>query len=258
MRRSMSRAMFVHFTPIVAALLFTAAQASAQDATVGVGASTAVHPAATPVVVTNTGTDHDMWVGHVGVGWFGSTTVPIGSGCCGGFPLPAGGGLSTPAVGIRYWATPMIGIDVGLGLAMSSGSTTNAANVTVDKTSGTAFLLHGGVPIALGGSNHFSFQITPELDVGFGSGTIHAAMNTDQSGFLLQVGARAGAEIYFGFIGLPALALDGSVGVFLTSASGKNTLAGATTKDSTFFLGTSNVTNPWDIFRQDVAARYYF
>ena len=171
------------------------------------------------------------------------------------------GSLSTPAVGIRYWATPMVGIDLDLGLAMSSGSAVSAANVTTDHNSQTAFLIHAGVPIAIAGSNHFSFQITPELDVGFGSGTIHAmppATNTDQSGFVLQAGARAGAEIYFGFIGLPALALDGSVGVFLTSASGKNTNAGNSTKDSTFFLGTSNITNPWDIFRQDVAARYYF
>lgn len=262
MKRSMNGATFVRFTPVVVALLLTATQASAQDATVGVGASTAVRPAAAPVAVTNTGSDHDMWVGHVGVGWFGSTRVPIGSGCCAAFPLPAGAGagsLSTPAVGIRYWATPMIGIDVGLGLGLSSGSTTNAMNVSADKNSQTAFLLHAGVPIAIAGSNHFSFQITPELDVGFGSGTIHnPPANTDQSGFLLQAGARAGAEIYFGFIGLPALALDGSVGLFLTSASGKNTAAGVTTKDSIFFLGTSNVTNPWDIFRQDVAARYYF
>jgi hypothetical protein len=259
MKRSMNVAIWLRFTPVAAALLLSAANAAAQDATVGVGASTAVRPAAAPAAVVNTGSDHDMWIGHLGFGWFGSTRVPVGAGCCAAFPLAAGGSLATPAIGIRYWATPMIGIDVGLGLAMSSGSTTNAMNVSADHNSQTAFLLHGGVPIALAGSNHFSFQITPELDVGFGSGTLHnGAANTDQSGFLLQAGARAGAEIYFGFIGIPALALDGSVGLFLTSASGKDTVAGATTKGSTFFLGTSNITNPWDIFREDVAARYYF
>ena len=80
---------------------------------------------------------------------------------------------------------------------MSSGSVTatNAGSVSnPDDTNRTAFVLHGGVPISLGGSNHFNVQITPELDVGFGSGTIDAMMpapNTDLSGFLLQVGGRA-------------------------------------------------------------------
>jgi hypothetical protein len=246
----------LRFTPVVAALLFTAARASAQDATVGVGASTAVRPAAAPAAVANAGGDHDMWVGHIGVGWLGTVVVPVGQ--------ALGNAQATPAVGIRYWATPMVGIDAGLGVFMSSGSTSTqggAVNVTTDLDSSTTFLLHGGVPLALGGSNHFSFQITPQLDVGFGSGTHHNAVNapnTDRSGFLLQVGARAGAEVYFGFIGIPQLSLDASVGLFLQSASGKDTTGGASTKQSTMTVGTSQIASPWDIFRKDIAARYYF
>jgi hypothetical protein len=252
----MNGAALVRFTPVVVAMLLTAARASAQDATVGVGASTAVRPAAAPAAVaTAGGSDHDMWIGHLGFGWLGTTAVPVG---------PAAANVqTTPAVGVRYWATPMVGIDVGLGLFMSSGSTSNqgAVTVTTDDDSFTTFLLHGGVPLALGGSNHFSFQITPELDVGFGSGTHHNAANmpnTDLSGFLLQVGARAGAEVYFGFIGIPQLSLDASVGLFLQSASGKQTLNGNSLKHSTMLVGTSNIASPWDIFRKDIAARYYF
>jgi hypothetical protein len=251
MRRTMNGATFVRFTPVVAALLLTAAQASAQDATVGVGASTAVRPAApAPVTVTNGGTDHDMWVGHVGFGWLGTKPVPVGNVAT----------LATPTVGIRYWATPMVGIDVGLGLLMTSGSTTAPpANTSVDDPSATTFVLHGGVPLALAGGNHYSFQITPELDVGFGSGkTGVAPAQTDLSGFLLQVGARAGAEVYFGFIGIPQLSLDASMGLFLRSASGKATAGANTNKHSTLVIATSNVNSPWDIFRSDVAARYYF
>jgi hypothetical protein len=246
----------VRFTPVVAVLLFTATRASAQDATVGVGASTAVRPAAAPAAVANTGSDHDMWVGHMGFGWLGTKDVNVGSAAAAVIP--------TPAVGVRYWATPMVGIDVGLGLFMSSGSTSNqgpAVTMTADDDSFTTFLLHGGVPLALGGSNHFSFQITPELDVGFGSGTHHNGgnlANTDRSGFLLQAGARAGAEVYFGFIGIPQLSLDASVGLFLQSASGKDTTAGTSVKHSTMVIGTSNIASPWDIFRKDIAARYYF
>jgi len=259
MRRSMNRAKFVRFTPVVAALLLTAAQASAQDATVGVGASTAVRPAAAPAAVVNTGSDHDMWIGHVGIGWLGTVGVPVGP------ATAANPGLTVPTVGIRYWATPVIGVDLGVGVFMSSGSVTatNGAgmSVTTDDTSRTAFVLHGGVPISLGGSNHFNVQITPELDVGFGSGTVHAvapAANTDLSGFLLQVGGRAGAEVYFGFIGIPQLSLDASVGLFLQSASGKTTTAPNSNKHSTMVIATSNVDSPWDIFRKDIAARYYF
>src|SRR5262249_27076875 len=151
-------------------------------------------------------------VGHMGVGWLGTTDVPVG--------VAVGNARPTPAVGIRYWATPMVGIDVGLGLYMNSGSQSvqGPVTVTTDDDSFTTFLLHGGVPLALGGSSHFSFQITPELDVGFGSGTHHNAApmpNTDRSGFMLQAGARAGAEVYFGFIGIPQLSLDASVGLFL-------------------------------------------
>jgi hypothetical protein len=261
MKRSTNGAAFVGFTPAFAALLLTAAQASAQDATVGVGASTAVRPAAAPaaapVAVANGGSDHDMWIGHVGVGWFGTVDVPVGP--VGAAATPA---LPTPAVGVRYWATPVVGIDVGLGLFTNSGSqNVQPINTTTDDTSRTTFLLHGGIPLALGGSNHFSFQITPELDVGFGSGTVHnpaPLANTDLSGFLLQVGARAGAEVYFGFIGIPQLSLDASVGVFLQSASGKTTTGPNSTKHSTMVIGTSNVASPWDIFRKDIAARYYF
>jgi len=125
MRRSMNGACFVRFTPVVAALLLTAAQASAQDATVGVGASTAVKPAAAPAAVANTGSDHDMWIGHVGVGWLGTTGVPVG-------PVTAANpSLTVPTVGVRYWATPALGIDLGVGMFMSSGSVTatNAANM---------------------------------------------------------------------------------------------------------------------------------
>src|SRR3954451_25354251 len=99
MRRSMNRAKFVRFTPVVAALLFTAAQASAQDATVGVGASTAVRPAAAPAAVTHGGSDPDMWIGHMGCGWLGTVGVPVGN--------TAAQIQATPTVGIRYWATPM-------------------------------------------------------------------------------------------------------------------------------------------------------
>jgi hypothetical protein len=86
---------------------------------------------------------------------------------------------------------------------------------------------------------------------------------------MLQVGARAGAEVFFGFIGIPALSLEGSVGMYVMTRSAKwsrgaytDALGVAqpeiTYKDSTLLIATSAMNNPWQIFTSNVAARYYF
>jgi hypothetical protein len=227
----------------LAAALMAAPSVMAQDA----------HPAPAG------GSDHDMFVGHMAFGWFGTRGVPVGPGTVAAPALQ-----QTPVVGIRYWATPMIGIDGGIGFFTTSSSTNTQPQppgMTLDGPSATTFVLHAGVPLALANSNHFSFQITPELDVGIGSGTIHnmaPVANTDLSGFLLQVGARAGGEVYFGFIGIPQLALDASVGLALVSSSGKATMGAGSTKVSSLTVQTANVSQPWDIFRTNIAVRYYF
>jgi hypothetical protein len=158
----------------------------------------------------------------------------------------------------------MIGIDGALGFHTTSGSTNNQPQppgTTFDNPSRTVFLLHGGVPIALGSSAHFSFQITPELDVAFGSGTNPApppGPNTDFNSFILRVGARAGGEVQFGFIGIPQLALDASLGAFLTSASNKATTGPASSKVTALTIETTAHNQPWNIFIGNVAVRYYF
>ena len=240
---------FIRSMPF-AAVLLTGPMALAQD---GAGATTA-----------RGGGDHDMFIGHVGFGWLGTRDIPAG------VVTAANPAIPTPAVGVRYWATPMLGIDVGLGFFMTSGSTNTQPQppgMTVDAPSRTTFLIHGGVPLALASAGHFSFQVTPELDVGFGTGTIKPAPvpppgvtppNTDLSGFLLQVGARVGGEVYFGFIGIPQLSLDASVGVFLQSTNAKTAVTPASQKVSNLRIATSSVAQPWDIFRSNIAARYYF
>jgi hypothetical protein len=195
-----------------------------------------------------------MFVGRLGIGWYGTRGVPVG-------PMDV---IQTNVVGVRYWATPMIGIDGALGFATTSGSTNNQPQppgTTFDNQSRTTFLLHAGVPIALANMGHFSFQVTPELDIGFGSGTNPApppGPNTDLSGFLLQVGGRAGGELQFGFIGVPQLALDASVGLFLTSSTNKTSVGPNSQKISTLTIATIQGNQPWNIFTGNVAVRYYF
>lgn len=204
--------------------------------------------------------DHVNMVGHLGVGYLGRRTVLIaapGAGVADPTPLDA------PVVGIRYWLNPMMGIDAGLGLSYTSGSVTPPGGDEVDKVGSTVFILHAGVPLSLASSQHFSFQIVPEINLGMASATqeLDPAPDNELSGFHLDIGARAGAELHFGFIDVPQLSLQGGVGLSFAydsvSASHPNG-ADEESKNSTTTFGTSLAGNPWDIFTGNISALYYF
>jgi hypothetical protein len=188
-------------------------------------------------------------VGRLAVGYLGRTGVTVQGG------LIAPTLVQAPVIGVRYWLSDMLGIDAGLGFAINSGST-ETAGTSVDNPSARAFILHGGVPISLASAGHFSFQVVPELNVGF-AGASSTVMGTDVSvsGFHLDVGARAGAEIHFGFIGVPQLALQGGVGLRMNVDSTGSDPANNGT--SNFSIGTNVGDNPWNIFTSNVAALYY-
>ncbi|HMI87945.1 MAG TPA: hypothetical protein VK550_27870 [Polyangiaceae bacterium] len=249
------------------AVLLTCTHALAQDATVGVGATTTI-PSRTranepgegrPATTTVTGSSaHEAAVGRLGVGWFGTRDVPVGPAT-----MATTGPIPTPIIGIRYWLGPMLGIDAGLGFFTASSATRNEAttNITIEGPTRTSFLLHAGVPLALADAGNFTFLVIPEFNLGIGTGGTKASMgnpSTDLSGLLIEGGVRAGAEVFFGFIGIPQLSLEGTVGAFLSSATGKLSQGGGSTRFSTFVFSTSSVAQPWDIFRKDIAARYYF
>jgi hypothetical protein len=83
-------------------------------------------------------------------------------------------------------------------------------------------------------------------------------VETSYGGFHLDVGARAGAEIHFGFIDVPQLSLQGSVGVRLAMDSVSVEAGDAETSASRFNFNTTVGDNPWNIFTSNVAALYYF
>ena len=261
------------FAGLVAANAAYAQNAPAQSASAAATTSTrtttapvvAPAPSSAPPAPTQTGmtlpgvtpdpggADHASVVRHFGIGYMGRRAMTIDAD-------PATGTITTvdaPVIGARYWLDSMIGIDAGLGLLLSSGSST-VGNVSTSTQGYTVFIVHGGVPLALAGSRHFSFQVVPELNLGFARSP-RGGNGADLTGFHFDIGARAGTEIQFGFIGVPELSLQAGVGLALaydhvkiSPAMGDSSSVGHTA------LGTSVGNNPWDIFTGNIAALYYF
>lgn len=212
--------------------------------------------------------DHELVVGTVGIGYLGRTGMLLGDDPGGGGASATPFAVDAPVIGIRYWVDEMLGIDAGLGFNMTSQSGSNGP-VNADDELWWAGILHIGVPLSLASEGHFSFQIVPEANVGYGQRTVEpaAAMGMpapgDQvgTGFHLDVGARAGAEIHFGFIDIPRLSLQATVGARLESDSlnwEQEGVAGTDSDASVFSLGTTVQGTPWNIFTASIGALYYF
>lgn len=259
-----------------AACLLTASLASAQvqaEGQVGMGLPGAQQPQAAAATGDN---DHDMMVGRLAVGYLGRRNMLIG----GGDPVnPAPETVAAPVIGIRYWIDQMVGLDVGLGFSLSGGSqsftpdpTVGTGTLTVDANTPTVFIVHAGLPLSLAQGDHYSFQIVPEMNVGFASRTVSPPPGTappvppdlEHSGLHFDIGARAGAEIHFGFMGIPQLSLQGTVGLAYSMDNTSVTQPAYATvqetkyEESQWALGTSVQDNPWNIFTSNVAALYYF
>jgi hypothetical protein len=227
--------------------------ASAEEA-----AAPAPTPAAARAPASEDGpSDHAKHVGRIGIGYFGPFSVPNNDGA-----LATGGGPSVQVVGVRYWLQEKMAIDLGLGLSMTNGSTTAADGTKSDGPSRLVFALKAGVPISMYEGKHYSFIFEPQLLFGHSGTTtkvLNAADNTS-GGNHLAIGATAGAEVSFGFIGLPMLALDATVGLAFDwqNGSSKTGATGDETKASATTLATASGSQPWNIFSTNVAVLYYF
>lgn len=235
-------------------------------------------PGAAPAAQAAAGdSDHDAVVGSLGIGFLGARTVGVGcvaagiggpcaplAGLPAGTPVAAGlQAIDAPVIGLRYWIDQTIGIDAGVGVAIGNGSLSVPAPVgDVPQPSFSAFLIHAGLPLSLASSSHYSFQLVPEVNVGFSSWSqdVPTTQGFSGSGFHFDVGARAGAEIHFGFMGLPKLALQGTIGLLFRtdSTTSKDKTTGDQVKASSTGFQTTLQNAPWDIFITNVAALYYF
>lgn len=213
--------------------------------------------------VAVTGTDHAAMIGHLGVGWYGVYSLPFGATMTPGNGAIANGQtIDAPAIGARYWLNETLAIEGAIGLGISGGGVTNKTNTTSVETSEPSLFglaLHAALPIALATSQHFVFEVIPELNFGFVTGGQELGANdADLAGILLEVGARAGAEIHFGFMGIPQLALQGSVGLRMSYTGRSSSVGNVDNTYHHFRFGTTVEGTPWDIFRTNIAAIYYF
>ncbi len=203
------------------------------------------------------GTDHSRFVGTFGIGYLGYRTMGVGV---------AGGGETTveaPVVGVRYWLNSGMGVDAGLGIATGGSSTTTETggmDMDVDAPDPLAVIIHGGLPFALKSSEHFVFEVVPEFNFGWAVNTVEApGGDVDEGGVHFDLGARAGAEIHFGFIDIPELALQAGLGLrFAWERVSWDDGNGNSQKTSRTRLATAVGDNPWNILTANVAALYYF
>ncbi len=262
--------------PFVATGLFFSASALAQEAP---PPPPAPPPPATPAAAhVEEVSDHEAMVHHFAVGYLGASQIPIA------FANAGGGGALTitqgdvtaPFIGVRYWISNLLGIDVGLGFAYAGGSSTTvatppgqpAATTTIDKPSVTGFGVHAGVPLALAYSKHFTFEVIPEVNFGYATSTVKQVVPAGQpaqpdinlNGVRFDIGARIGGEVHFGFMGVPQLSLQATIGLGFLYTGVKGSLSDGTASQSitTPAFGTSLQDSPWAIFRNNVAALYYF
>jgi hypothetical protein len=205
-------------------------------------------------------TDHALVVGRVGVGFLGVNSVPLcdfGSFDCGT------GNLAAPTLGVRYWASERLGIELGVGVGASLGKRRQedvGGETTIDDPTIGGVAIHGGLPIALIHSRHFAFLFSPETQFGFAKGSNDLS---SVSGILFRAGFRIGAEIQFGFIGIPQLSLTAGIGLHgqlnHRARTTEDPFFGELTNSATSFnFGTNVQGNPWAIFTNGISALYYF
>ncbi len=279
-----------------AALAMATSAVSAQDLGGSSGASSGGSSGGS-ITDTSGATDHSQVVGHMGLRYFGTTTMAVLGGAGGGLPGYAGtqnnltigspsgamgvtgGNATLHTVGARYWLSNGLGIEGGLSIGFSSGS----SSVTVPTTMGTnttntdvpnffGIGLQVGLPIMLAESKHLSINLSPLLGFHFATSSITtgntATTTVDNSGrsFQLTLGANAAAELQFGFIGIPQLALQAQFGLQLryTSATLESvpraTQLPSTATQGSFGLGTTVGPNYslGDILSGAISVIYYF
>ncbi len=227
---------------------------------------------------STTPTDHELVVGSIGIGYIGSYRVPLP------IAVPVGRGdqagmfpndsmnirqLLVPTLGVRKWFSKRRGFEAGVGLSLSAGDTSaelGSTTSTVDKESVFAMSVHAGVPIMVLDTRHMAFLLVPEATLSLATSNISAEFEENappdarMRGGAIDAGLRAGAEVHFGFMGLPRLTLQAGVALYVTAQWASATVSNQSLTDRSVSIGFGSAGNPWDIFSgvANLSARYYF
>lgn len=219
-------------------------------------------PAPAPEEPADSGqSDHSTVVGHTAAGYLGVSSVPVGG---------TVGTVATPVIGVRHWTGERVGLDIGVGLGFERTSSTvevNSAETEGPRELAMGIAAHFGLPLVMYHQRHYAFLFIPEADLGIG----YAKIDPDPDfiddelkylGFFGQAGARVGSEVHFGFMGIPQLSLQASVGAHARYewTQVKQTQLGQKVSDreDALSFGTTVQNSPWAIFTANVAALYYF
>lgn len=192
------------------------------------------------------------------------------------FEFPNTGGapaipLTIYTVGVRHWTTKPLwkfrnfGVDLGVGLAFNRSNVTQPQTgtlVTEDGPSTSGFGLHAGLPLAITVHEHAIFELVPEIDLIRAKETIPPLVaggdTTEYTGWAFRTGVKAGFEIFFGFIGIPQLAVEAGVTGMVTFDSVKSTIGPIERSTRQWGFSTQRGTEPWSVFTGSVAAMYHF
>jgi hypothetical protein len=209
-------------------------------------------------------------IGRLGAGFYGLQAFDLS--VAGAAPNNV---VPVATLGARYWLPGVgggfakaVGVDLGVGLGFGGGSRT-AGNVTTDAPSISAVGLHVGLPLALAQWQHATFEVVPELSFVHAASTVRAAGAPDISlaGNGFDLGARVGLEIFFGFIGVPQLAIETTLGVgFAYTRASASQRGTPDFRTSSYFFGTTTFNDPFSYkpsygplsVGSGWAARYYF
>jgi hypothetical protein len=184
----------------------------------------------------------------------------------GAAPIP----LTVYTIGLRRWTTEPLGpfrnwgFDLGIGLNYTRSSVTQPVTGTLTTSDGpstSGFGLHAGLPLAITLHQHAIFELVPEADLIWAKETIPALTGggaTRYSGWSARLGARAGFEIFFGFVGIPQLAIQASLGAAFNYDSVASTVGAVERSTRSWGLSTVRGDEPWSIFTGNVAAMYHF
>ena len=96
--------------------------------------------------------------------------------------------LSDAPVGLRYWVTPKVGLDVGLGLDMTDTGTETA----------TSYFFDVGIPYIVVGTERANFFVRVGALIGILDDRVYGSGTLDDTWTNVTASIAPGAEVFFG------------------------------------------------------------